>query len=309
MIKVSDFYKGIFNQKVYKIALDAGTSCPNRDGSLAYGGCIFCSQSGSGDFAACREETIENQIEKAKALVNKKFSRKASRGEDCSKKYIAYFQNFTNTYGGKNGDESRLMDLFSRALAAPDVAGLAVGTRPDCLSEKMLDFFASLSRKFFVQVELGFQTANEKTAAFCRRYFSNEVYKSAVFRLHKAAEKAGGKIHIVTHVIFGLPGDSESDMMNTVREVCQAGSDGIKITVLYVVEGTDLAKLYREGKVKVLEKEEYYGLLKKALRLIPSGMVVHRLTGDPPKKILIAPEWTANKRLVLNEVSEFLEKD
>lgn len=308
MISVSDFYKSIFNQKVYKIALDAGCTCPNRDGSLGFGGCIFCSQSGSGDFAASRELDFENQIEKAKSLVDKKFSRKAARGEEISKKYIVYFQNFTSTYAGKNGDESRLFDLFLKSVSAADVAGIAIATRPDCLSEKMLDFLAELSRRVFVQVELGFQTANEKTAAFCHRGFTNEVYKSAVSRLHGAAEKAGGKIHVVTHLIFGLPGDREADMMKSVREVCQAGSDGIKITVLYVVEGTELAKLYRAGEVRVLEKDEYFGLLKKALDIIPPDMVVHRLTGDPPKSILIAPQWTANKRSVLNNLNKFLIK-
>ena len=302
MLTVSDFYKKIFSQKVYKIAVDAGCTCPNRDGSLGYGGCIFCSQTGSGDFILARTLSIEEQIESAKALVEKKFSRAAARGEKISKKYIVYFQNFTSTYAGRGRDESRLFDLFERALAAPDVVGIAIGTRPDCLSREMLAFLGQLSARTYVQIELGFQTANEKTAEYCRRGFKNQVYLQAVESLHEAAKAAGGQLHVVSHVIFGLPGDSEEDMLNTVRTVLAAASDGIKITVLYVVEGTDLAAEYRTGKLKTLTKEEYFSLIQKTLPLLPENMVVHRLTGDPPKRILIAPEWTADKKRVLNEL-------
>lgn len=311
MISVSDFYKKIFSQKVYKIAVDAGCTCPNRDGNLGYGGCIFCSQSGSGDFVPGASLPVEKQIEEAKALVERKFSRAAARGENVSKKYIVYFQNFTSTYAGRDGDEGRLFDLFERAVSAPDVVGIAIGTRPDCLSDKMLAFLGRLSARTYVQIELGFQTANEKTAQYCRRGFGNEVYLAAVRRLHAAglAGTESGGIHVVTHVIFGLPGDSEEDMMNTVKTALGAGTDGIKITVLYVVEGTDLAAEYRAGKFKALEKEEYYSLLKKALPLLPENMVVHRLTGDPPKRILIAPEWTSDKRRVMNEIKELLKNN
>ena len=261
MISVSDFYKKIFSQKVYKIAVDAGCTCPNRDGSLGYGGCIFCSQSGSGDFVPGASLPVEKQIEEAKALVERKFSRAAARGEKVSKKYIVYFQNFTSTYAGRAGGEARLFDLFERACAAPDVVGIAIGTRPDCLSDKMLAFLGRLSARTYVQIELGFQTANEKTAQYCRRGFGNEVYQAAVGRLHAAARAAGGVIHVVTHIIFGLPGDSEEDMMNTVRAAIRADTDGIKITVLYVVEGTDLAADYRAEKFKTLTKEEYFSLI------------------------------------------------
>ena len=304
MISVPDFYKKIFSQKVYKIAVDAGCTCPNRDGTLGYGGCIFCSQSGSGDFVPGASLPVEKQIEEAKALVERKFSRAAARGENVSKKYIVYFQNFTSTYAGRAGGEARLFDLFERACAAPDVVGIAIGTRPDCLSDKMLAFLGRLSARTYVQIELGFQTANEKTAQYCRRGFGNEVYQAAVGRLHAAARAAGGVIHVVTHIIFGLPGDSEEDMMNTVRAAIRADTDGIKITVLYVVEGTDLAADYRAEKFKTLTKEEYFSLIQKAVKLLPENMVVHRLTGDPPKRILIAPEWTANKRAVMNELNK-----
>lgn len=308
MISVSDFYKKIFSQKVYKIAVDAGCTCPNRDGTLGYGGCIFCSQRGSGDFVPGASLPIEKQIEEAKALVERKFSRAAARGERVSKKYIVYFQNFTSTYAGLGGDEARLFDLFERACAAPEVVGIAIGTRPDCLSERMLAFLGRLSARTYVQIELGFQTANEKTAEYCRRGFKNVVYQAAVRRIHVAAESCGGFIHVVTHIIFGLPGDSEEDMMNTVRTAIGAGTDGIKITVLYVVGGTDLAAEYRAGKFKTLTKEEYFSLIQKAVKLLPENMVVHRLTGDPPKRILIAPEWTANKRAVMNELSSLIAK-
>ena len=206
MISVSDFYKKIFSQKVYKIAVDAGCTCPNRDGTLGYGGCIFCSQSGSGDFVPGASLPVEKQIEEAKALVERKFSRAAARGENVSKKYIVYFQNFTSTYAGQAGDEARLFDLFERAVSAPDVVGIAIGTRPDCLSDEMLEFLARLSTRTYLQIELGFQTANEKTAEYCRRGFKNEVYLAAVRRIHAAAESCGGFIHVVTHIIFGLPG-------------------------------------------------------------------------------------------------------
>lgn len=302
MITVSDYYKNIFGQKVYKIAVDAGCTCPNRDGTLGHGGCIFCSQTGSGDFLPGRNLAIEEQIESAKALVESKFSRAAARGEKVSKKFIVYFQNFTNTYAGAGGDEGRLFSLFEKAVSAQDVVGIAIGTRPDCLSDGMLAFFGELSARTFVQIELGLQTANEKTADYCRRGFKNEVYTSAIGRLHAVAEKAGGRIHVVTHVIFGLPGDGADDMMETVKLAVAGGTDGIKITVLYVVEGTDLAAEYRARKFKALEKEEYYDLLRKALPLLPKDMVVHRLTGDPPKRILIAPEWTADKKRVMNEI-------
>lgn len=298
MIKVSDFYKKLFGGKVYKVSIDAGCTCPNRDGTKGTGGCIFCSATGSGDFAAGRNFSVAEQIEQAKLLVNKKFSRKAARGEAVEKKYIAYFQNFTSTYG----DEDLLLAKFREAAGAKDIVGIAIGTRPDCLSEKMLHGLGELSRETFLQVELGFQTANEKTAEYCRRGFNNETYSKAVEALHKA-----GNIHVVTHVIFGLPGDSEKDMLGTVKNAVSAGTDGIKITVLFVLEGIDIALDYKAGKFKVLEKNEYLLLIKKALELIPENVIIHRLTGDPPKKLLIAPEWTCDKKRVLNDLNKIID--
>lgn len=283
---VSDFYKQKFGSKVYKISIDAGCTCPTRDGSKSTGGCIFCSAAGSGDFAASRTLSISEQIEEAKKRVDSKFPKKQN------KKYIAYFQNFTNTYG----DEDALYKKYMEALSGQGVVGLAIATRPDCISDKMLNYLEKLSRITYLQLELGFQTSNEKTAGYINRCYENKVYDDAMARLKKNVPAA----HIVTHVIFGLPFETEADMLNSVDYVLQRGTDGIKITVLYVLKGTKLEKDYYEGKIKVLEMEEYLELVIKAIEKVPEDIVVHRFTGDPPKSLIIAPLWTTNKKLVLN---------
>lgn len=302
---VSDFYKKLFGAKVYKISLDAGCTCPVRDGLLDTRGCIFCSQKGSGDFVPSRTLTIPEQIEEAKKLVeskmsksnnpnksNKEASSQKAQIQSSGHKYIAYFQNFTNTYGNLD----LLRQKWEEAVNYPGIAGLALGTRPDCLSSECLTILAGLAEKTFVQVELGFQTSNEDTAHYIRRHFKNEVYSSAVEALHKA----NPKIHVVTHIIFGLPGETEQDMMNTVRYVVASGSDGIKIMNLYVLKNTDLALDYEHGLFKALDFDEYLALLQKALSIIPENIIIHRLTGDPPKSQLLAPEWVKNKKQVLN---------
>ena len=284
---VSDFYKNLFGSKVYKLSLDAGCTCPVRDGSLDSRGCIFCSQNGSGDFVPSRSLSISEQIEEAKKLVESKIT---------TPKYIAYFQNFTNTYG----DLDQLSRKWNEAVSCKDIVGLAIGTRPDCLSPECLNLLAELAEKTFVQVELGFQTSNEETAKYIRRHFMNDTYLNAVQVLHKASSK----IHVVTHIIFGLPGESSEMMMNTVRFVVAAGTDGIKIMNLYVLKNTDLALDYERGLFKALDFHEYLELLKQALSLIPKTIVIHRLTGDPPKSQLIAPDWVADKKRVLNELKK-----
>lgn len=317
---VSDFYKNIFGCKVYKISLDAGCTCPTRDGTKGSRGCIFCSASGSGDFAATRGKPVSEQIEEAKKLVEKKIA--GRKGEtDSGGKYIAYFQNFTNTYG----DPERLAALYNEAADCPDMAGISIGTRPDCLNDKILSEISKLCDRtpsggdhsplagynalaghdavshkdpFLVSIELGLQTVNEKSAEFIRRGFPLEEYFNAIRKIRKA----DSRIHIVTHVIFGLPGETEKDMMDTVRTVCET-ADGIKISCLHVLKNTDLADLYEKGQVKTLGEEEYYNLIEKALEIIPKDFVIHRLTGDGAKSILIAPMWTANKRKVHNELS------
>ncbi|MCF0241156.1 MAG: TIGR01212 family radical SAM protein [Treponema sp.] len=283
---VSDFYKNIFGCKVYKISLDAGCTCPNRDGTKGKGGCIFCSAKGSGDFSSSGNKTISEQIVDAKKLVGKK-----NKGG----KYIAYFQSFSNTYG----DAEYLAKLYNEAADSPDIVGISIATRPDCLSDEILLKIKSLCSRTFVQLELGLQTVNENTAKYIRRHYTNEDYENAV----NVIRKTDSRIHIVTHVIFGLPGDTETDMLQTVRKTVMSGSDGIKISVLHVLKDTDLYKDYLDGKFKTLEEDEYYNLLSKALGIIPSHTVIHRLTGDGPKSILVSPLWTANKRHVHNEIS------
>jgi radical SAM protein (TIGR01212 family) len=210
--------------------------------------------------------------------------------------FIAYFQNFTNTYG----DLNELSEKWHKALSYEGIKGLALGTRPDCLRDDVLQELARISREHFVQLELGFQTSNEKSADYIRRGFSNDVYFDAVARIHKVAPK----VHVVTHVIFGLPGETEADMMNSVKAAVDAGTNGIKIMCLYVLKDTDLAAEYELGKFKVLEMDEYFELLKKALPLIPASVIIHRLTGDPPKKTLIAPQWTTDKKRVMDRIKK-----
>ena len=289
---VSNFYKGIFGTKAYKISVSAGCTFPNRDGKIGFGGCIFCSQAGSGDFVPDSFLDIEKQIEKAKNLLSSKLKNQQNL------KYIAYFQNFTNTYG----DLDRLKSLWFRALDCPDVSGISIATRPDCLSDECLKIIGNIAKTNYVQVELGLQSTNEKTAGVIRRGYENQVYFDAVKKLHAANRN----IHVVSHVIFGLPGETERDMMKTVCDVVNAKCDGIKITNLYVLAQTDLQKMYEKGEYNPLQMEEYFDLLKKALKIIPENMVIHRLTGDPPKKMLIAPEWTKNKKLVLSRVNNLL---
>ena len=210
--------------------------------------------------------------------------------------FIAYFQNFTNTYG----DLKELSAKWHKALSYEGIKGLALGTRPDCLGDDVLEELARISDEHFVQLELGFQTSNEASAKYIRRGFTNDVYFDAVSRIHKAAPK----VHIVTHVIFGLPGETEADMMKSVKAAVDAGTDGIKIMCLYVLKDTDLALEYEKGKFEVLEMDQYFELLRKALPLIPDSVIIHRLTGDPPKVTLIAPKWTTDKKRVMDAVKK-----
>lgn len=293
---VSAFYKSIFGKKVYKISLDAGCTCPNRDGTIGTGGCIFCSNSGSGDFVPSKNLSITKQIEEAKKLVENKMKNQSENQNE----YIAYFQNFTNTYG----NISKLSAKWNEALSCSQIVGLALGTRPDCLSDEVLQVLSQLADKAFLQVELGFQTSNETSSKYIRRGFSNKIYFDAV----KKIKNANPKIHIVTHVIFGLPGETEVDMLQTVKDVVNAKSDGIKITSLYILKDTDLATDYFNNKFEPIKMDEYFNLIEKALQIIPKNMVIHRLTGDPPKSLLIEPTWTTDKKRTLNIVNNILSK-
>lgn len=298
MLTLSDYYKSVFGVKTYKLSLDAGCTCPNRDGTKGRGGCIFCSQSGSGDFASSSLLSVKEQVEEAKKLVESKLK---GRSGSRKGKYIAYFQNFTSTYG----NPEKLIQKYKEALSCEAVAGLSVATRPDCISDEILSELAQIAESYFVQIELGLQTSSEKTGSLINRCYSNEDYRDAVKRIRLA----NSRIHIVTHLIFGLPGESEKDMIESVRFVSEENKGslfGIKITVLYIVKGTVLAEMYERGEVKPLSKEEYFSLLKKALPLLPENCVIHRLTGDGAKKTLLAPLWTADKKRVMNEIRTLL---
>lgn len=301
MITASDFYKSIFGTKTYKITLDAGCTCPNRDGTLGTAGCLFCGAQGSGEFAADKNLSVTQQIEEAKKLVEGKMGRGA---DPAVNKYIAYFQNFTNTYGALDV----LTAKWREALTCEGVVGLALGTRPDCLTDECLSVLTELVRGgAFVQMELGFQTVCQKTADFFHRGYKNEIYFDAVRRIHKACPQ----IHVVTHVMFGLPCggilESSEQMMDSVRAVVSAGSDGIKIMNLYVLKGTEFEKLYLAGQFRALEYEEYLGLVRQALGLLPADMVVHRLSGDPPRAMVVAPSWSTDKKRIVNDLKKLLQ--
>ncbi len=286
MISANEYYRQRFGCKVYKLALDGGMSCPNRDGTKGTGGCIFCSGSGSGDFAEGRGRSVTEQIEAAKARV---------AGKIRDGKYIAYFQSFTNTYAPL----PRLEALFTEALSHPDVAALSVATRPDCLPEEVLELLARLDRVKPVIVELGLQTIHPATAAWMRRGYPLSDFDRAVERLTALG------LHTVVHVILGLPGETEQMTVQTCAYVGRSGAGGIKLQLLHVLAGTDLAELWRAGQVPVMELEDYARLLGRCLAVLPPDMVIHRLTGDGPKKDLLAPLWSGDKKRVLNYVNRY----
>lgn len=284
---LNDYCKKTFGCKVYKIALDGGFTCPNRDGSLGTGGCIFCSQGGSGEFSQSRLLSVTDQIERGKEFIQKKMP----KGQV---KYIAYFQAFTGTYAPL----PVLRAKYTEAIRHPDIAVLSIATRPDCLGPDVLDLLSEMNMIKPVWVELGLQTVKEESVGYIRRGYENEVYDRAVREC-----KSRGLL-VVTHVILGLPGETKEDMLNTVRHVVAAGSDGIKLQLLQVLSGTDLEKDYLAGKFECLTMEEYLDILKDCLTLLPKEMVVHRLTGDPDKKLLVAPKWCTDKKKVLNAIQK-----
>ena len=288
MKMLSDYYKEKFGCKVYKLSLDGGFSCPNRDGTLGTGGCIFCT--GSGEFAEGGPEPIAVQLEKAKLRVNKK---------NKDGKYMAYFQAFTNTYG----PVEQLRKCYYEAIAPEDIVGLAIGTRPDCLGEAVIHLLAEINGIKPVSVELGLQTIHAETARYLRRGYEAEVYFDAVRRL-----KAAG-MEVVTHIILGLPGESEEMMLQTTEAAVQAGTDGIKFHLLHVLRGTDLAKEYAAGKFRCMTLEEYGAILKKCVDILPKSVVIHRITGDGAKKDLIAPLWSGDKKRVLNYLYKMLDTE
>ena len=289
MITTGEFCKKEYGEKLYKLSLSSGCTCPNRDGHIGYGGCIFCSEGGSGDFAESYAPLSE-QIENAKKRVSSKY-----KGD----KYIAYFQSFTNTYGPLE----RLKDLYDEAAARDDIAVISIATRPDCLPDDIINYLGELNKVKPLWVELGLQTVKEESIEYIRRGYETIVYDEAVKKLNDLG------IHTITHVILGLPGETKEDMLSTVKHTVEMGSKGIKLQLLHVLEGTDLADDYSKGLFKTLEMEEYIEILADCLKILPKDMVVHRMTGDGPKKILIAPLWSGDKKRVMNAINKRIREE
>ncbi|MCD8240891.1 MAG: TIGR01212 family radical SAM protein [Lachnospiraceae bacterium] len=275
--------KSRYGQKLYKLALDGGFTCPNRDGTLDTRGCIFCSAGGSGDFAADRRLTITEQIEQAKMRLS---------GKQTGSLYIAYFQAYTGTYA----PVEYLRSVYEEAIRNPDIAILSIATRPDCLPPDVLDLLEELNAVKPVWVELGLQTIHPQTAECIRRGYPLSVFDQAV-----AALTARG-IEVIVHVILGLPGAAADDMLATVRYIAQMPISGIKFQLLHVLKGTDLCTDYQKQLFHVLSLEEYTDILIRCIELLPPHIVIHRLTGDGPRSILEAPEWSLNKKYVLNSI-------
>ena len=282
---MNQYLKDTFGEKVYKISLDGGFTCPNRDGALGTGGCIFCSGMGSGDFVQGRGTSITEQIELGKEPLKNKCK---------SGKYIAYFQAFASTYA----PVEQLRKLYTEAMEHPDIVALAIATRPDCLPKEVLELLFEMKQTKPVWVELGLQTIHEKTASYIRRGYELPVFEHAVNQLKKR------NIPVVAHVILGLPGENKEDMKETVRYVGKCDVWGIKLQLLHVLKGTDLETEYRKGVFSTLEMEEYVKLVAECIALLPKSMVIHRLTGDGSKKDLVAPLWSADKKRVLNALNK-----
>ena len=286
---LNDFLKEKFNEKIYKVSLDGGFTCPNRDGKVSRGGCIFCSENGSGDFTATKLKSIHAQIEEQIDLVSKKY-----KGD----KYIAYFQNFTNTYA----EVSYLRKIYEEALSHEKIVGLAIATRPDCLEDDVLELLVELNKKTFLWVELGLQTVNDDVAKYFNRAYETEIYKEASEKLNRL------NIKFVTHIIIGLPKEEEDDYLKTAIFAQNCGTWGIKLHLMYVVKNTPLEKLYLNGDLKVNTKEEYVEKVVNVLENISSEIVVHRLTGDGDRETLVAPLWSIKKIDVLNSIHKELKR-
>lgn len=281
------FLRNKFGEKVFKISLDAGFSCPNRDGTISKGGCLYCSERGSGDFAGDRNFSISSQFEDIKAMMKNKWK---------SGKYIAYFQAYTNTYG----EIQELRRKYEEAIKQEGVVALAIATRPDCLSQEVIELVSEYNSKLYTWIELGLQTSNEKTAKIINRGYTLDIFEDALGRLRRK------NIDVVVHTIFGLPGESREDMLNTIKYLANKEIQGIKIHLLHLLKGTPLVKLYEQGKLRFLEKDEYIDLVCEAITLLPESIVIHRLTGDAPRNLIIGPMWSLKKWEVLNNIDKKL---
>ena len=290
ILTLSDFLKQKYGQKLYKLSLESGCTCPNRDGTLGTGGCTFCSACGSGEFAErVSPDDIDSQIEAAKQRIIKKLPADVPPDK---RKFIAYFQSYTNTYG----DTDRLTDLYEKVISRDDIVILSIGTRPDCIDDEKLEMIKSLNRIKPVWAELGLQTIHDETAERIHRGYSTSVFEECYKRL-----KAAG-LTVIVHVILGLPGESREDMLDTVRYLGELSPrlDGIKLQMLNVLEGSQLAEEYRERHFSQMSMEEYTDLVVECLRLLPEQTVIHRMTGDGPRKLLISPKWVTDKKRVMN---------
>ena len=285
---LSDCYQKKYGCKVYKLSISGGMTCPNRDGTLGVRGCTFCSAGGSGEFAAPAALSIADQLEQAKARVRHKVG---------AGKYLAYLQPYTNTYA----DPATLERIYRASIAPDDIVGLSIATRPDCLPDEALAVIERINRLKPVTVELGLQTIHEETARAIRRGYPLPVYDAAVEKLHAIG------VEVVTHLILGLPGESDGMMLDSVRYVGRV-TDGIKLQLLHIIEGTDLAADYRAGKFEALSLEHYAALICRAIEILPPQVVIHRLTGDGDKRSLIAPLWSADKKRVLNTLNRMMEE-
>ena len=279
---LNEYLKNTFGEKVYKLSLDLGLTCPNRDGTLDTRGCIFC-HNGSSHFAECGED-INVQLENAKKRVKSKTD---------AKKFIAYFQSFTNTYAPAD----YLDKIFTEVINRDDIVAISIGTRPDCLPADILDLLEKLNKIKPVWVELGLQTANEKSAEYIRRCYPNSVYENAVKELKNRG------ITVITHIIIGLPNETKEDIFNTVDFVVKCSTDGVKLQLLHILKDTDLYEDFKKGLVVPLTLDEYMDILFGCIERIPENVVIHRITGDAPKKYLIEPLWSADKKNVLNTIN------
>lgn len=279
---LNEYLKNTFGEKVYKLSLDLGLTCPNRDGTLDSRGCIFC-HNGSSHFAECGED-INIQLENAKKRIQSKTD---------AKKFIAYFQSYTNTYAAAE----YLEKIFTEVINRDDIVAISIGTRPDCLPTDILNLLESLNKIKPVWVELGLQTSNEKSAEYIRRCYPNSVYENAVKELKKCG------ITVITHIIIGLPNETKEDIFNTVDFAVDCGTDGVKLQLLHILKDTDLYEDYKKGLVKPLSLDEYIDILFGCLERIPENVVIHRITGDAPKKYLVEPQWSADKKTVLNTIN------
>lgn len=279
---LNEYLQSTFGEKVYKLSIDLGLTCPNRDGTLDTRGCIFC-HNGSSHFAECGSN-IDEQIEKAKQRVVNKTK---------ATKFIVYFQSFTNTYAPIDF----LSDVFYKVIKRDDIVAISIGTRPDCISSEVLDLLENLNKIKPVWIELGLQTSNEKSAEYIRRCYENLVYEKTVKKLKQR------NITVITHIILGLPNETNEDMVNSVKYAVRCGTDGLKLQLLHILKGTDLYEDYKLGKVTPLTLYEYIDILFECIRIIPKHIVIHRITGDAPKKLLVEPLWSADKKTVLNTIN------